>query len=114
MVAGPQYQWPAHRELSFYLLFAQYSPARRSGRPVFHWYRLSRNRSSRSLEAAWMADHPGASIAPSAERWFAFRAVHLLSRLRTGFISARGGARVYYDVPIPPEFDRRLEKMLDA
>src|SRR6266705_4278612 len=113
MVACSQCERTTHRELPFHLFLAQYPSARRSSRPVFHWYRLSRNRSSRSLEAARMADHPGASIAPGAERWFAFRAVHLLSRLRTGFISARGGARVYYDVPIPPEFDRRLEKMLD-
>ena len=67
-----------------------------------------------TLEVSWLGNRFARGAPSGAGGWFPFRAIDLLSRLRNRLLFARGSAGRSQRAAIPSEFEKTLEKMLDA
>src|SRR5205807_1437895 len=78
----------SHRYISIYLFFTEHAFAGGSGGLVFSGHAVSGFAPCSSLEAARVAGDPGGGAQAGTSRRLLFRTVHLLSRVRAGFLPA--------------------------
>src|SRR5579864_7483967 len=103
-----------HRTISLNLFFPQHSFARRGSRTVFSGSSLHGTGWGGSLEGLGMENHLAGGRPADPWRRIPFRAINVLSRLRSRFLSALGHTRRVERHSDAQEFRRYTRENVDS